>query len=94
MTWRKRKGAGRRQTLGSSCGRELRRASLTVFVVVAGVLWYAGERGLPGGLGREPDGAEHHEDGPVPVHHGRRRPAAAGAGGVPALSVGGALSEG
>lgn len=58
------------------------------------VLWYAGERGLPGGLGREPERAECHEDGPVPVHHRRRRPAAAGAGGAPALSVGGAVSEG
>lgn len=58
------------------------------------MLWYAGERGLPGGLGREPDGAERHEDGPVPVHHRRGRPAAAGAGGAPALSVGGTLPEG
>lgn len=59
-----------------------------------GVLWYAGERGLPGGLGREPDGAEHHEDGSVAVHHRRRCPAAAGAGGAPALSVGGTLPQG
>ena len=58
------------------------------------MLWYAGERGLPGGLGRESDGAERHEDGPVPVHHRRRRPAAAGAGGAPALPVGGALPQG
>lgn len=56
-----------------------------------GSLWYAGERGLSGGLGGAPDGAEHYEDGPVPVRHRRGRPAAAGAGGAAALPVGGAL---
>lgn len=58
------------------------------------VLWYAGERGLPGGLGWEPDGAEHSENGSVPVHHQRWCTVTAGAGGAATLSVGGALWQG
>ncbi len=58
-----------------------------------GVLCYAGGSGLFRGLGRQSFRAQHHEDGPVPVHPHRWRPPPAGASGPSALPVGRALPQ-
>lgn len=91
----KKRGTGEREKeKKSSREGQCMRQEGQRFGVVFCMLWYAGEWGLPGGLGWEPDGAEHHEDGSVPVHHRWWCPAAAGAGGAAAQPVGGTLFQG
>lgn len=68
-------------------------AVFSVSVCDGGVLCYAGGSGLFRGLGRQSFRAQHHEDGPVPVHLHRWRPPPAGASGPSALPVGRALPQ-
>lgn len=83
--------------LGQRVRERLRESELglvAVCVCDGGVLCYAGGSGLFRGLGRQSFRAQHHEDGPVPVHPYWWRPPPAGASGPSALSVGRSLPQG